>query len=115
MQQIVHQMGASKAYTVLRRGFFLKGEMSREEIVHDKAEHIADGIGYVHIDPVLQHPIDNVVQGCCHYTHNTESYRFSENLFLLHISWLFSCLSNAEVLTIVIVDDPTGFATIEVN
>ena len=42
MQQIVYQMGTTKTNTILRRSLFLKGEMSCQEIVYDKAEHIAD-------------------------------------------------------------------------
>ena len=85
MQQIVYQMGTTKTNTILRRSLFLEGEMSCQEIVYDKAEHIANGIGNVHINPVLQYPIDGIMQRRSHNTYNTESYSFSENLFLLHI------------------------------
>ena len=63
VQTVVEQVGTTKAKAVLRGGLFLEREVGRQPVVHQETEPIADGIGYVHIDPVLQDPVDDVVDG----------------------------------------------------
>ena len=63
MQAVVHQMGTSEAHGVLARGTLLEGEMSRHPVVHQETENISHGVGYIHVDPMLQYPVDGVVDG----------------------------------------------------
>ena len=63
MQQIVHEVGPAEAQSVLRRSLLLKREVGREVVVHQEAQHVADGIGHVHLYPVLQYPVDGIVDG----------------------------------------------------
>ena len=61
MQQVVHQMGTPETDAVLGRGLLMEGEVGGEVIIHQETQRIADGIGYVDVDPVLQHPVDGIV------------------------------------------------------
>jgi len=72
VQKIVHEMCTSKPNAILCRSLFLKGKMGRKIVVHEKAEDISNGIGYIDINPMLQYPIDNIVYGCCCRSNNTE-------------------------------------------
>ena len=63
VQTVVEQVGTAKAKAVLGRGLFLESEVGGEPVVHQEAETIADGIGNVHIDPMLQDPVDDIVDG----------------------------------------------------
>ena len=63
VQAIVEQVGTTEADTVLGRSLLLESPVGTEPVVYNKTEHIADGIGHVHIDPVLQHPVDGIMNG----------------------------------------------------
>ena len=86
MQQVIHQMRPAEAQSVLRRGLLLKREVGAQIVVHQKAYHVADGIGHVHLYPVLQYPIDGIVDGCRRGTHDAESDQFAQRFFLLHVA-----------------------------
>ena len=63
VQEIVEEVGTAEADAVFRRGLLVEGEVGREPVVHKETEHVADGIGHVHVDPVLQDPVYDVVEG----------------------------------------------------
>ena len=84
MQEVVDQMGATKADAVLGRGLLLEGEVGGQPVVHQEAEHVADGIGHVDIDPVLEDPVDGIVDGGCRGAHDAEADKLTERFFLLH-------------------------------
>ena len=90
MQQVVHQMRPTESDAVLRRGLLLKREVGREVVVHQEAQHVADGIGHVHLYPVLQYPVDGIVDGSRCRTHDAESDQFAQRLFLLHVALILS-------------------------
>ena len=73
MQQIVHEVGPAEAQSVLRRSLLLKREVGREVVVHQEAQHVADGIGHVYLYPVLQYPVDGIVDGSRCGAHDAES------------------------------------------
>ena len=85
MQEIVEEMRTAEADAVLRRGLLLEGEVGREVVVHQETEHVADGVGHVDVDPVLQDPVDGIMDGGCRGAHDAESYQFAKCFFLLHI------------------------------
>ena len=62
VQEIVEEVGTPETDTVFRRGLLVEGEVGREPVVHKETEHVADGIGHVHVDPVLQDPVNDIVQ-----------------------------------------------------
>ena len=43
VEQVVREMGSTKAQTVLRRGLLPEGEVGRQPVVDEEAEDIADG------------------------------------------------------------------------
>ena len=62
VQEIVEEVGTPETDSVFRRGLLVEGEVGREPVVHKETEYVADGIGHVHVDPVLQNPLDDIVQ-----------------------------------------------------
>lgn len=56
-------MGGTEAKPVFRRGLGFEREMGGEIIVEEKTDDIADGVGDIHIQPMLQHPVGAVVDG----------------------------------------------------
>lgn len=63
VQTVIKQMGTAEADAVLGGGLLLESPVGTEPVVHQKTEHVTDGIGNVHVDPVLQDPIYDVVDG----------------------------------------------------
>ena len=62
VQEIVEEVGAPETNAVFRGGLLMEGEVGREPVVHKETEHVADGLSHVHVDPVLQDPVDDIVQ-----------------------------------------------------
>ena len=53
LQEIVEYVGSNKSCSVLLWGFLAEGEVSRQVVVEEETDEIADGIGHIDIDPVL--------------------------------------------------------------
>jgi len=85
MQEIVYQMSPPEANAILGRSFLFEGEVSCQIIVDKETENISDGIGYVNINPVLEYPINDIVDGCCRRAHNAKPEQFSKSLLFIHI------------------------------
>ena len=85
-------MGSSESDTILGRGLLLECEMGGEIVVYQETEYVADGIGHVDIDPVLQHPVDGVMDSRRCGAYDSKTYQFAECFFLLHI-----CKSNQNI------------------
>ena len=84
MQEIVHQVSPSESDAVLGRRLLVEGEMGREIVIHQKTEHVADGVGYVHVDPMLQNPVNRIMNARSCGTHYAKPNQFSQRLFFLH-------------------------------
>ena len=82
MQQVVHQMRPAEAQSILLRGLLLKREVGGQVVVHQETQHVADGIGHVHLNPVLQYPVDGIVDASRCGAHDTKPDQFAECLFL---------------------------------
>ena len=84
MQQIVDKMCTAESHAALCREPFPEGEACREIVVEHQAEQIAGSIGNVHIHPVLQHPVDTVVERCGYRAHNAKAKNFAKCLPVNH-------------------------------
>lgn len=73
VQQVVCQVGKTETDAIFRRGLLLESEMGREVIVDEETQYVADGVGYIHIHPVHQYPVDAIVDGSRCGSNNTET------------------------------------------
>ena len=81
LQEIIKDVGPGKACAVLGGGIGTEREMGREVIVSKETNDIADGEGDVKIYPILQNPIDGVVDGYGQNSHYAEPEQLANGLF----------------------------------
>ena len=51
----------------------MEGEVRRQVVVHQETQSVTDRIGDIHVHPVLQHPVDAVVERGGDDPHDTET------------------------------------------
>ena len=93
LQEVVEDVGTRKASTVFLVGGLTEREVGREVVVSKETDDVADGEGDVEVDPVLQQPVDGVVDGYSQYTHHSEADKLAKGLFFVH----FLSISTAKV------------------
>ena len=84
LQEVVEDVGTCKAGTVARAGLFTEREVGGEVVVGKETDDVADGEGYVEVDPVLQQPVDGVVDGYSQYTDDSKADELAKGLFFVH-------------------------------
>ena len=82
LQAVVEEVGSAEADSVALGGFLVEGEMGGEIVVDEEAEDIADGIGDIDVEPVLQQPVEGVVDGGGDDTDDAEAQNFAQCFFL---------------------------------
>lgn len=85
VEQVVDQVGTAKTDAILGGGLLVEREARREVVVDQEAQDVTHGVGHVDIDPVLQHPVDDVVDGGSRGADNAEADEFAKGLFLVHL------------------------------
>ena len=93
LQEVVEDVGPGKARTVFLVGILTEREVGREVVVGKETDDVADGEGDVEVDPVLQQPVDGVVDGYSQYTYDSEADKLAKGLFFVH----FLSFSTAKV------------------
>ena len=58
--------------------------MSRQVVVEEETDEIADGVGHIDIDPMLQHPVDDIVDHRCNDAHHAKPQNLAKCLFSVH-------------------------------
>ena len=85
LQEVVEDVGTCKSGAVARAGLLTEREVGGEVVVGKEADDVADGESDVEVDPVLQQPVDGVVDGYSQYTDDSEAEQLANGLFLCQI------------------------------
>lgn len=78
VDEVVDEMTDAKSYGVAHGGCTAKSEISSEEEIADQRQGITYGVGYKHIDVVVEQKIDAIVNAGSQGTHNAEAQKFVE-------------------------------------
>ena len=84
LQEVVEDVGTCKAGTVALAGLLTEREVGGEVVVGKETDDVADGEGDVEVDPVLQQPVDGVVDGYSQYTDDSKADELAKGLFFVH-------------------------------
>lgn len=85
VEPVVDEMGAAEAEAGFGGGVLAEGEVGGEVVVDQEAQHVANGVGDIDVDPMLQHPVDGVVDGGGRGAHDAEADELAEGLTFVHL------------------------------
>ena len=94
MQAVVHEMCAAEADAVLCRCFLLKGEVGRHIVVGKETDHVAHRIGYIDVDPMLEYPVDDIVDCGRGGAHHSKTHELAVGLSFDHEVNDYGCKGN---------------------
>ena len=80
LQEVVEDVGSGEASPVAGVGMLAEGEVGREVVVGEEADDIAHGEGDVELYPVLQQPVDGIVDGDGQHADDAEAEQLAEGL-----------------------------------
>lgn len=80
VEQVVEAMAAGKSEELAPGGAGAEGEVVGEVEVPHETDDVSGCIGYVEVDPQLQHEVDGIMGGSCEGTYYAETDELKEPL-----------------------------------
>ncbi len=78
VEQVVEAVAAGKSEELAPGGTCAEGEVVGEVEVPYETDDVSGCIGYVEVDPQLQHEVDGIMGGCCECTYYAETDELKE-------------------------------------